>query len=67
MTNEQIRRLIYAIIRQCDDHNAPMTHRIALIRLQAVNVLEILRQEMDTALTVEREQNREPDGDVIFA
>lgn len=67
MTNEQIRRLIYAIIRQCDDRNAPMTHRIALIRLQAVNVLEILRQEMDTALTVEREQNREPDGDVIFA
>lgn len=67
MTNEQFRRILYAIRRNCDEHRTPFDLRVAKISLEVDNALEVLSRETDTALTVEKEITREPNGDVIFA
>lgn len=67
MTNEQFRRILYAIRRNCDEYRTPFDLRVAKIANEVDDALETLRRETDTALTVEKERNYEENGDCIYA
>lgn len=67
MTNDQFRRILYAIRRRCDEHQTPFDLRIAKISLEVDNALEVLRVETDEALTVEPVRHYEPNGDLLYA
>ena len=67
MTNERFRVILYNILRQCDRPSTPDTERVGNVRTIASNALEVLRQECDTALTVEKEIVIEENGDRIYA
>ena len=67
MTNDQFRKILIAIRCRCDEHRTPFDLRVAKVTLEVDNALEVLRQECDTALTVEREVVREENGDCLYA
>ena len=67
MTNEQFRLILYNIRCRCDEHRTPFDLRVAKVTLEVDNALEVLRQETDTALTVEREIVYEENGDRLYA
>lgn len=67
MTNDQFRKILIAIRCRCDEHRTPFDLRVAKVTLEVDNALEVLRQECDTALTVEKEIVIEENGDRIYA
>ena len=67
MTNDQFRKILYNIRRRCDEHQTAFDLRVTKVALEVDNALEVLSQEIDTALTAEREIVYEENGDRLYA